>query len=868
MVADFPPLGDVTNHELKPIRSLNTGSPSKEGRDRKFDGLAGEWSFDEGGMTTVSESDLLTDDDAGSSWCSMSSYPQKEAYVTVRHRSEQVPPSIFFGTPSRAEEERRVKYQTRIRTRRLLRKDSIELARRKSGGRSSTSTVVPEEVTNSDKTLDNERREDSLQSASTDDVQGGIGEERDPDETEEADWFGNVSHPLQEEECLPSTPTQQVLEAHPLHVSNTTPDVSDADSSPGVALSSRKNGYYPSPLVSQEVKLTSPFARSPLGLQNRSIQITSIDENEKENKVPTLKTYHPSEIPDSIEESKQGVTSWHKPSPVKQQVRQTLTAWANAKLQTPQSPEKREWNLLRDSQLHSLSPSKQRKTTKDLALTSNKADPASERVSRTSKKNAERTPSHQSEERKHLPCSTSPKVHTSVSRSSRLPVPLSKASRPLKTSAGFSTQSTSRKVATAGHPSSSASTCPANIRRKASPQVMRSSLVKKDLAPPNPSGMRDGQDKHQVLRNGRREQHRSISSTPAKPVIIRSAKALCDSNPNSRQDDDDLKARIVRDARLIAAKKMESSEVSSVPFSPQNNEDKGMTPLQRDTPSAGVGSARRILLGSAPVRHGEETGLFSKNTAAMHHAHPKHSSVRDVYGGKPRPMRKIGDYIDTGMQRGSEDGTTKSEPNLLTDERQSGHATMAEEAQRREDVSKPPKKREAKSEANARILGSTKAIHTKKPRAVHVTLPLSGAELSKLTSQNTRLNESSSTDKEITIIRKEGLTRPPSPSSKFRKTHMGTTVVRTSARSRDLGPLYIDHDTSKNKHLAGAGDDEPYTSPVRRISLKKFVRWHPLLFDGASDMNLDENLEQGLKEPKHALMTALPPSLKCTVSTH
>ncbi|PWN49446.1 hypothetical protein IE53DRAFT_369757 [Violaceomyces palustris] len=40
-------------------------------------------------------------------------------------------PLVFFGTPSKAEYERRVKYETKLRERRLLRRDSLDLARRR-----------------------------------------------------------------------------------------------------------------------------------------------------------------------------------------------------------------------------------------------------------------------------------------------------------------------------------------------------------------------------------------------------------------------------------------------------------------------------------------------------------------------------------------------------------------------------------------------------------------------------------------------------------------------------------------------------------------------------------------------------------------
>ncbi|KDN43011.1 hypothetical protein K437DRAFT_269259 [Tilletiaria anomala UBC 951] len=51
--------------------------------------------------------------------------------MTRRRKRRKPLPVIFFGTPSTAEHERRVKYETKLRERRLLRRDSLDLARRR-----------------------------------------------------------------------------------------------------------------------------------------------------------------------------------------------------------------------------------------------------------------------------------------------------------------------------------------------------------------------------------------------------------------------------------------------------------------------------------------------------------------------------------------------------------------------------------------------------------------------------------------------------------------------------------------------------------------------------------------------------------------
>lgn len=74
-------------------------------------------------------SDSLTDSDSDTDTLSDSGLSDGSTRSSTS--SSAGGPPIFFGTPSKAEHERRAKYETHLRERRLLRKDSLDLARRR-----------------------------------------------------------------------------------------------------------------------------------------------------------------------------------------------------------------------------------------------------------------------------------------------------------------------------------------------------------------------------------------------------------------------------------------------------------------------------------------------------------------------------------------------------------------------------------------------------------------------------------------------------------------------------------------------------------------------------------------------------------------
>ncbi|PWN30025.1 hypothetical protein BDZ90DRAFT_3005 [Jaminaea rosea] len=74
----------------------------------------------------------------------------RQAHLVVSSSSSSSPPRVFFGTPSSSEKEQRRRYSTRIRERRLLRRDSLELARRK--------TLTLEEVEEAARAVRQERK--------------------------------------------------------------------------------------------------------------------------------------------------------------------------------------------------------------------------------------------------------------------------------------------------------------------------------------------------------------------------------------------------------------------------------------------------------------------------------------------------------------------------------------------------------------------------------------------------------------------------------------------------------------------------------------------------------------------------------------
>ena len=68
---------------------------------------------------------------------------QQPARTPRRRSSRKALPIIFFGTPSASEHDKRAKYDSKLRERRLLRRDSLDLARRRTLTQTEVSNSVP-----------------------------------------------------------------------------------------------------------------------------------------------------------------------------------------------------------------------------------------------------------------------------------------------------------------------------------------------------------------------------------------------------------------------------------------------------------------------------------------------------------------------------------------------------------------------------------------------------------------------------------------------------------------------------------------------------------------------------------------------------
>jgi hypothetical protein len=134
-------------------------------------------------------------------------------------------------------------------------------------------------------------------------------------------------------------------------------------------------------------------------------------------------------------------------------------------------------------------------------------------------------------------------------------------------------------------------------------------------------------------------------------------------------------------------------------------------------------------------------------------------------------------------------------------------------------------------------------------------IPMSHAELVRLTNQHTRRNEVYLAKLDVVSIRIEG-PRPPSPTAKVPKV-TGARMDRAEAanarerRARKRGSEESDDDSCSSRaqsadpeqHMRGAGELEAYHTPQREpaaaAARKKSVRWHKALFVGPSEAPAD-----------------------------
>ncbi|PWN38047.1 uncharacterized protein FA14DRAFT_170791 [Meira miltonrushii] len=915
-------------------------------------------SFDtEESLLTASESDAFTEEDDDENDITSSERGDDEngdisaATYTSKQRS-RAPPPIFFGTPSKAEHDRRHKYQAKLRTRRLLRKDSIELTRRKSGGWEGHETITdrtiedesslagdmdageypikdareekedeesisdsiqplaekeelndeaPSEIVREDQLQDSTSDDDDDRSTSEDQIDlnnddeaenaaskeedvggheaevadrkntnaeesllskddtetiaheaegqvqmdcenaeveqlapgdGNIANETpedDPDATEEADWFGiksgnktailpsSPSHP-----SLPSTPTRQKGFTSAIDRCRTSLAPSEADSSPGIALAPYPFSSRPSPMnFAASRGKGSPYIASPAMsyMSNFSPQF------DRENEGHTSQRASVSRSGPILQESaRKGNAANSLYSPTKVEVRSKLAAWANAKVKTPQSPEKKEFDAMRLSSIQPESFSPTLKTTAydlldiasqvPLPLSPIKTHLRSSPPKRSTTQMPDPTPS--------LTAQRASPVRSDASlRTSRLPVPaVSKLPRPFKLSVSKShpqpqnkavplfkaKQSAVQKISINGERRPAARPNPSHAPNFASSQASTGSINTKPLRDLEPS-----MNGRRVL-NTNSNPSSSSSSSPTKQV----AKA---------------NAPIVRDARLIAGRNAKpiSSNVKPeiVDLKTKTNQEAANTATKgfvSDAPKAAmmtaskagsVGGARRVMRGVVAVPKIEQSsqrktldenasraasndnGIKSNPSRrlGMREAAPvaQLTTTKERNAVKARPMRRINDFIrkvdhslsSPSRQQGNAPApeSVKPEKSMKEEDTLAGlksqRTTMGQGLRER---TQPEQQSTTKSSGSSSSASSSpKALSLPFKAAAPVTtsvtkatqaprpIPISSMELSRLTSLHTRCNETGVAQLELIIIRKQGELRPPSPSSKFRK---------------------------------------------------------------------------------------------------
>lgn len=907
-------------------------------------------SYDDDALTTASE--VETESDGESAWLSEggTSSPAASAIAnrandgvvpTLRRRALNRDPrlrkrqshaeangnadadastTIFFGTPCKEEHERRAKYQAKMRTRRILRKDSIELARRKSAGNSSASSRsslphMERENNQTSQYADNagradsdnigdhtfrspsRHREEDVRDSSLDDDKAGLQSlflvssrmVDDPDATEDADWFGISSsepvHPTSAASFLPSTPTRQEgsdQRSSTLYPAQQTP--SEADSSPGMALMQRSVRHEPSPLSTAHTLLhQSPISHSPLTGQRNSFY-SSIEAHDKEN-IGSMSASTSKAKKHILQDSAQKLNVAQSPwqmSPSKAQVRRKLAAWADAKLQTPKSPAKQDGDSL--MRWHTRSPSQDEKPAhtdapSTLQLAASLPLPASP------EKPSEGEPIHAAEyvgvraQREDRKQSLAAERSLEQKRASKLPVSASRLPRPFK---AVHTGTTALEKAERSSVTSLSSPRAKEVRAwGAGP--------KKEQAGAPLAGANKGLNIVNAIQRPQKKTlevpfndlARATQSAQPKKVIIRSAKDLSSSTDSGRIPDVDTpssaasetKRHLVRDARLISVRREPDSAADREPVAVHGADDIrcGVTTdsspeKSSASPSIGVGGARRVPVATALQNRGKHSSHMhvenapttadqtQRKVALRSRAHLA-ALPRERSSARTKPMRKIGDYVGANRGVNELNSDTPSEAGV-------------------ESVSRSHKV--SKTESHSKHTIGTKrdvASGTRQKDVSSPILPLSSAELSKLTSLHTRINETSCADKDVVVVRMEGQTRPPSPSSKFRKAQKSSASLRAAARAAAADATPDHEEGSKiqamSTHVRGAGEEEPYASPVRRITLKKTVRWHKALFAGPSDATLPfDDMPGAHKQSIHREHTAGPTvgCLKATVS--
>ena len=777
-----------------------------------------------------------------------------------RRRRRLAPPPIFFGTPSAAGHERQTKYETKMRTRRLLRRDSLELARRKSTGaeavkaapvgRHDHETAVTEQEADSAPAARQEatpvspsrsfsdegttnrspgRASSNWESEASDSSEGSSSEElstqaacdrtiRLSDECAAVHVCSDDTSSAAESSSqaqAPSTPIKQG--AWPV-LARPSPAFSDADSSPGVALGVHSTPARPSPLsqlspamYGETAHVQSPFAHSPLktdGAEGMTRGHQYLPDSSRsarvlrENAGKANQSTSPAQTPFQSSPNKAVV------------VRQTLSAWAHARLKTPQSPEKREWDMMRSE------------ATSPVRAAQSARRPGSVNLGQ---------PVRSSDQ---MSCAPRPLMSTAASSPRKDAVrPLSRIARPVPVSrlprpaAVGPSESTVKRIATtaAAEPLRRLAGSASHAGPSAAPHRAVASIGRPAMRVSGPfrsSGPG-------VVKAAARAGMAGNLHSPAKEERLRPGQRALGPSSSPLKQSTTVKGAppIVRDARLIAAPKRRAEQVATAPASSPIKTATAtalpVIPAAQPASSGGVGAARRVAVdgsvsGQASVRH-QRKGLHSKDVMMI----SRPSAAEEECASPQResltaPLRRY----QAGQEQEQAVVPAKVAPLEL-----------------QRDARQPQREGEKRSKVKTRKPTPSSVLFPSSPR-----LSLSKAELSRLTSLHTRRNEAFVSQLETVVLRKRGETRPVSPSSKIRRSsgdgeQRQTKEAAREARERrarkrtpEVGNDGGDKmESEPGGHRLGAGEEVTYVSPPRNRTQAKSVRWHRALFCGPSD---------------------------------
>lgn len=848
----------------------------------------------------------------------------------------RVPPPIFFGTPSQAEHDKMQLYASHARTRKLLRKDSLELTRRKSvgsdRGRSSmegTTQGVEERPKQRVASLAElgaiASDENDISALALSDGERSCNEERESIQGDDSDNDGvdsdsdtgdesscadssddgggragdrtiRVQDALQglqqdtHEEQPPSTPTKQIMRPY---ISRPSLAPSDADSSPGIALALHPSSahrpspfFRPSPASSSKSRhLASPSSENAPPLD--SLQLNAgLLELEKEGQSSQSNRPRKSILQESPSKVNQAVPpskSTHASSPTKVVVRQTLSAWAHAKLKTPQSPEKREWEKL---QAEAVSPSRP----------SNASSSVASSVKEGAIKSATTGAAAAVQSYQWVDVSTSVAIKAPLTSNtsgkpgqdhivqppSRLarPVPASRLPKPVQrptftAAATPSGTAAKRMVVPNGAPtfrriaatSSSSTLRPAAVRGTfqvfAGPTSAPRARLTSSMPLRAPSKQLQLSDRSPAVRLTA-----SHSSSPAKAAPSPSMQRLNQSSPPFKRVGAASAPVVVRDARLFAAPRRlpeASSEHSSSSSSSSSSPATMTTPLPSTLgppspasmpmqASTGVGAARRVIISRDHVQPNDESRHRVTQRAERLHDEKRGLRIKEITMGRTLAHEKNAfnedqDFVPLTARKTDLTASAAPQRSHIQEGR-----TECSRSSRRKYEKQSTAKSSKQSKSSSVFLSSSSSDRMREK------VPLSKTELSRLTTLHTQRNEQFVSQLETVVVRKIGELRPSSPSSKIRKTVGSASAgvgAMTAGAAREARKQRANRRTpdafekekeekalslhdQNHRHLIGAGEDESYITPPRRSTIQSHrVRWHKSLFHGPNEAKSD-----------------------------